>query len=55
MGSPAQICLSWHPCQLNPYARLAVGWLAWVRVVIAGFKNAHICAVGHPPPTHCGR
>ena len=36
MGSPAQICLSCHPCQLNPFARLAVGYLAWVRVVIKG-------------------
>lgn len=35
-------------------ARLAVGWLACVRVVIKGFKNAQICAVGHPPPTRCG-
>ena len=23
MGCPAQICLSWHPCQLNPFTRLA--------------------------------
>ncbi len=38
MGSPAQICLSWHPCQLNPFARLTVGWLACVRVVIKGWK-----------------
>ena len=28
MGCPAQICFRWHPCQLNPYAQLAVGWLA---------------------------
>ena len=32
MGSPAQICFRWHPCQLNPFDRLAVGWLAWVQV-----------------------
>ena len=36
MGCPAQICLRWHPCQLNPYTRLAVGWLARVGVVIKG-------------------
>ena len=24
MGCPAQICFRWHPCQLNPYARLLV-------------------------------
>ena len=42
MGSPAQICFRWHPCQLNPYTRLAVGWLAWVRVVIKGESETHL-------------
>ncbi len=25
MGRPAKICFRWHPCQLNPFTRLAVG------------------------------
>ena len=36
MGFPAQICFRWHPCQLTPFTRQAVGWRAWVRVVIKG-------------------
>ena len=51
MGCPAQICFRWHPCQLNPYAQLAVGWLTWARVVIKGWECGEMLLVGWQSPT----